>query len=69
MKPFVVLCPACDQKDIIELRKKLKTTQQKCRRCHKNTWLRVIGEIEKFGDRGQYTKIKLFPSQLEQAGE
>jgi hypothetical protein len=60
LKNFVVKCPNCQNKDIVQLRKRMVSTQADCRRCHKHTWLRVIGEAFYFGDKLQFMKLKMF---------
>jgi transposase-like protein len=60
MQEFAVQCPNCGQKDIVEAKKKMVSKQAVCRHCHKNTWLRFIGRIVKFGANLQYRKIEFF---------
>lgn len=59
-KLFAVVCPQCKKLDIIEARKRMVSVQAQCRHCHKNTWLKFIGQIVHFGEHKEYTKVEYF---------
>ncbi len=58
LKPFAVQCPICDKKTIIDSKKATKYKRANCPTCHEIRNLRYVASVIRFGNRGQYFKLR-----------